>query len=307
MQATATNAVERELYIEAAPAIVYSYFTEPAKIVQWMAHDARLDVRPGGTLWLDYNGFDRARGEFIELVPHSRIVFSWGWETLGEQTPPGSSRVEVTLTPEGAGTRLRLVHSGLSAHEVEGHAQGWDLFLPFLAEAAKSGTAAQPPAEALSPSAAYASRLNGLLCDLRYLVEGMDAAAWSRKCPASGWTAAATAAHAVSHAALAHFAAAVTRGERAPQADFTLDSLNAFNAENATRNASVTREQVLAALLKEGPVAVEMLKGIDPAALGRSQPMAFAGGAEIPAAAILEGPLLGDLASHIADLRAALG
>ena len=41
----------------------------------------------------------RARGTFVELVPHSRIVFTFGWEGDDQPVPPGSSTVEVTLTP----------------------------------------------------------------------------------------------------------------------------------------------------------------------------------------------------------------
>src|SRR5215212_6701935 len=146
MQATA-NAIEREVRIDAPPAVVYSYFTEPGKLTRWMGQSARLDARPGGEFAMDYGGFDRMRGEFVELVPHSRIVFTWGWSTLGDATPPGASRVEVTLTPDGAGTLLKLVHSGLDAHSAEMHAQGWDRFLSFLPEAVTSGTDAQPPHE----------------------------------------------------------------------------------------------------------------------------------------------------------------
>jgi hypothetical protein len=68
----------------------------------------------------------------------------------------------------------------------------------------------------------------------------------------------------------------------------------------------VTRDEVLKALLEQGPAAVEAVKGIDPATLGAAQKMAFAGGTEVPAAALLEGPLAGDIAGHLADIRAGL-
>jgi uncharacterized protein YndB with AHSA1/START domain len=66
-------------------------------------------------------------------------VFTWGWE--GSTTvPPGSSRVEVTLTPDGDGTILRLVHSGLPhAESILDHTQGWERYLDRLGTVAAGG------------------------------------------------------------------------------------------------------------------------------------------------------------------------
>jgi uncharacterized protein YndB with AHSA1/START domain len=65
--------------------------------------------------------------------PPHRLVMTLGW--LGDESiPPGSTLVEITLTPEGAGTRLRLVHTGLPdepAREI--HGAGWNLYTTKLA------------------------------------------------------------------------------------------------------------------------------------------------------------------------------
>ena len=44
------------------------------------------------------------RGEFVEVVPHRRVVFTWGWESELFAVPPASTRVEVALVPDGTGT-----------------------------------------------------------------------------------------------------------------------------------------------------------------------------------------------------------
>jgi len=72
----------------------------------------------------------------VEIEPNRRLVFTWGWEGEGHPIPPGSSTVEVTLEPDGEGTVVRLVHSGLPEAAVPRHAEGWDLFLPRLVEVA---------------------------------------------------------------------------------------------------------------------------------------------------------------------------
>ena len=50
-------------------------------------------------------------------------------------TPPQSTIVEVTLTPDGDGTVLRLAHRRLKPDAVGFHRAGWEHFLPLLASA----------------------------------------------------------------------------------------------------------------------------------------------------------------------------
>ena len=77
----ASDVYERELRIEASPETIFRYFIDPARMVQWMGVDAMLDARPGGAYRINVTGREVARGEYLEVVPHSRIVMSWGWET----------------------------------------------------------------------------------------------------------------------------------------------------------------------------------------------------------------------------------
>lgn len=77
------------------------------------------------------------RGEFVEVERPSRIVFTWGWEDPTDAVQPGGSTVEVTLAPEGDATLVRLRHLGLPEPSRNGHAEGWDHFLPRLVDAAQ--------------------------------------------------------------------------------------------------------------------------------------------------------------------------
>ena len=130
-------AVVREVRIAARPETVFSFFTDTAKITRWKGTRATLDPRPGGLFWVDVNGRDIVRGEFLEVVPFSRVVFTWGWEREEIGLRPGSTTVEVTLVPDGEGTIVRLLHHGLPDTHREFHAQGWDHFLPRLVIAAE--------------------------------------------------------------------------------------------------------------------------------------------------------------------------
>jgi uncharacterized protein YndB with AHSA1/START domain len=133
-----SGVIERQLWIAARPETIFALWIEPDRIVQWMGRTATIEARPGGLFRLDYNGSDIVRGEVLEIDPPRRLVISWGWEADGDPTPPGSSRVEMTLIPDGDGTRLHLRHSGLPGAAVTGHAEGWDQFLPALATVAEA-------------------------------------------------------------------------------------------------------------------------------------------------------------------------
>jgi uncharacterized protein YndB with AHSA1/START domain len=80
----------------------------------------------------------------VEIVPPERVVLSWGWE--GHATvPPGSSTVEVTLTPEGDGTFVRLRHSGLDVESARRHNAGWTHYLERLRIASSGGEPGPDP------------------------------------------------------------------------------------------------------------------------------------------------------------------
>ena len=304
MQATAPTTIEREVRIQASPETVYSYFIDPAKMTQWMAMRAESDPKVGGRLRWDMNGFDIARGEYLELVPFSRIVFTWGWESLADSIRPGASRIEVTLRPDGDATVLKLVHSGLDEAAAQAHGDGWSYFMPRLAEAAATGRPAEPP-EPLNESVALASQLNTLLCELRDVLEDTTDPSLAARTSGSGWTAAVTAGHVITHLALAQLAVDTAHGIRSPLVDFTSEQLAENNASLASAVAQ-PRESLLARLKSDGPTSVESIKSLEPASLENGQSMAFAGGMRLSARDLIQGPLLGDIRWHLDDIKAAL-
>ena len=140
-----SSAIEQEVRVAARPEIVFSFFVDPARMLQWKGISAELDSRPGGIYRVDVTGEDVARGEYTEVVPYSRVVFTWGWESEGSPVPPGSSTVEVTLTPDGDGTLVRLRHSGLPENASADHAEGWAHYLARLATVAGGGDPGPDP------------------------------------------------------------------------------------------------------------------------------------------------------------------
>jgi len=129
----------RELVIDASPKTIFGFLTEPEKHVAWMGTTAELDPRPGGIYRVLVGGRHSGKGEFIEVVPFEKVAYTFGWDEPDHPIPAGSTRIDITLAPEGDKTRLRFVHSGLPAAAVEDHTKGWDHYMERLTVAVGGG------------------------------------------------------------------------------------------------------------------------------------------------------------------------
>ncbi len=129
---TDLDVIERVIDIAASPETVFALLTDPEQYVRWKGRTAKLEPRTGGVFDVGFADGGRALGEYVEVVPNRRVVFTWGWDSPRSVVRPGGSTVEIDLEPRGKGTRLRLVHRGLPASERASHTEGWDFFLPRL-------------------------------------------------------------------------------------------------------------------------------------------------------------------------------
>lgn len=147
MTTSETGAVEREVRIQARPETIFPFLTDPELMVRWMGTTVEADPRPGGIYRVAIEPSRYvARGEFVEVSAPERVVFTWGWESGESPVRPGSSTVEITLTPDGDHTIVRLVHSDLPSEEsADRHTVGWEHYLPRLQIAAAGGDAGPDP------------------------------------------------------------------------------------------------------------------------------------------------------------------
>ena len=116
--------------IGAPPADVLPYFVDPALMVQWIGEWADLRPEPGGMFALDFSTTP-VGGEYVEVVPPRRVVFTWGVAGM-DSLPPGSTTVEVGLTADGSDTVVELFHHNLPAGEFDSHLEGWTTMLGRL-------------------------------------------------------------------------------------------------------------------------------------------------------------------------------
>lgn len=128
--------------IEAPRDRVYAAWTDPEQLKQWFGpenvktRELVADVRVGGTFRWDIINSEgeemTMRGEFRELQPDKKIVFTWQWED-DEDWENHISIVTVELYDRDGGTELRLTHEQLPNEESrDGHTRGWESALDKL-------------------------------------------------------------------------------------------------------------------------------------------------------------------------------
>ena len=138
----ARTSLEIKRLINAPRDRVYAAWTDPAQLKQWfgpekvLTRDLIADVRVGGKFRWDLTnpeGEDMTMlGEYRELQPGRKIVFTWQWDD-DEDWENHVSIVTVELNDADGGTALRLTHERLpNVKSRDGHSQGWNSVLDKL-------------------------------------------------------------------------------------------------------------------------------------------------------------------------------
>lgn len=129
----------REVVVDATPETIWPFLTEPDKHAAWEGTVVDIDPRPGGVHRVLIGGAHQAVGEYVEVVPYERVIFTFGWDQPDHPIPPGSTTVEISLHPEGGKTVVRLTHRGLPDDATDDHGKGWAHYLGRLATVATGG------------------------------------------------------------------------------------------------------------------------------------------------------------------------
>ena len=122
---------------------MFPFLTEPDKIVRWKGVDATVEAAPGGVYRVNVTGEKHAVGEYVEIDPPRRVVFTWGWEG-DEQLPPGSSTCLELGLARRRGTVVRLTHSGLPQGADAAQLEGWHHFLRAWRRSSRAAIRAGP-------------------------------------------------------------------------------------------------------------------------------------------------------------------
>ena len=144
------GSIERELHIDASPEVVFEVLTSPEHILEWWSAEADAALVAGTTntfRWTDQATGRQESAEFtiVELNPPRTFSFRWSNDE-GTVAGPGNSLLATfELVPSGDGTTVLFKETGYRERGWEAakleeiyndHRQGWDFYLPRLAESA---------------------------------------------------------------------------------------------------------------------------------------------------------------------------
>ena len=134
--------LEIKRFIKAPRDRVYAAWIDPAQLKQWFGPEnvttrsLVAEARVGGQFRWDLTNSEgeemTMQGEYRELQPNRKIVFTWQWDD-DETWRNHMSVVTVELYDCEGGTELRLTHERLPNEESrDSHTQGWNSVLDKL-------------------------------------------------------------------------------------------------------------------------------------------------------------------------------
>ena len=112
---------------------VFEAWTRPEALKRWFGpsdaytiRSAEVDLRVGGRYRIaatdPHGGTHNVGGEYREIVPSERLVFTWAWES----TPERLSVVSISIKPTAEGCELTLVHEQFADEPArDRHQHGW--------------------------------------------------------------------------------------------------------------------------------------------------------------------------------------
>lgn len=133
--------ISREIDIDAPPEVVWAIVTEARHLAGWFSDEAEIDLRPGGAMLLTWHGHGTYRARVETVEPPHTFAFRWVLREGVEPVHGGSTLVVMTLSAQGAGTRLHVVEGGFSelawpederARYAGQNAKGWIMELDEL-------------------------------------------------------------------------------------------------------------------------------------------------------------------------------
>jgi uncharacterized protein (TIGR03086 family) len=130
----------KTVVLPVSPDEAFTLITDPERLRRWQAVTAVVDLRAGGSYRWAVTPGHVAGGTFREVEPGRRVVVGWGWDG-SDDLPFDASTVTVTVEPDQGGSRVTLVHEGLTDEQAKAHAEGWDHYLERLERIAGTGEA----------------------------------------------------------------------------------------------------------------------------------------------------------------------
>jgi uncharacterized protein YndB with AHSA1/START domain len=140
------GSIEREIWIDAGPEVVFDVVSSPEHVSQWWPDEAHYDAVPGSPgqiVFTNHSGERFPVGfQVADAQPHRLFSFRWAHPEGEEPMRDNSFLVTFQLEPARGGTLLRMTETGFRERgweaavlekEYQEHCEGWDYHLARLA------------------------------------------------------------------------------------------------------------------------------------------------------------------------------
>ncbi len=117
---TETKVIRVKETIKGSPEHAYYAFTNAAGLREWLCDVATVQPRPGGRMYLWWNGDYFSNGTYTKVVPNQLVEFEW----FGKDEP-APTQVKVTLAEKNGQTLVTLAHTVPASKKWSKHAEGF--------------------------------------------------------------------------------------------------------------------------------------------------------------------------------------
>jgi len=137
--------IQREIFVEASPEVVFDVISSPEHVKQWWPDDARYEPTPGQTGEIVFGDADTdgtvVAFTVVETLPPRTFSFRWTHPASEAAGEGNSLLVTFDLVPSGRGTLLTMTETGFREmgwevatleQQYRDHVSGWDFYLPRL-------------------------------------------------------------------------------------------------------------------------------------------------------------------------------
>ncbi len=153
-----TDSLVIRRYFKAPPERVFAAFTEKSLMQAWYGPEnvtvphCEIDARVGGKYRVEMHNpagsVHIVTGEFREIRPPERLVYTWGWLNGASRGP--ETVVTLTFVARGGGADLTLEQTGFLDQDArDRHEHGWETSLNALNAALEGRPKAKTPAPTL--------------------------------------------------------------------------------------------------------------------------------------------------------------
>ncbi|NET34403.1 MAG: SRPBCC domain-containing protein [Cyanothece sp. SIO1E1] len=120
-----TNSIHKEIWINAPIERAFASFTDAEAMLAWHGKEIEVNPVPGGIYKVTFEDGTTILGEYKEVSPHSRVIYSANYNGV-------DSLITIDFLPRDGGTLIKLQQEFDPEQVTSSFDHGWNYFLQIL-------------------------------------------------------------------------------------------------------------------------------------------------------------------------------